>query len=363
MKNSQGFTLIEIITVIAITSIIAAVALPGVAGFIDDANDNQYAIEARSVYNTALIEQDKYQISTGLSLSDLYQGNDDLIAQMIDQVNNTLSTQKLTLIDLAYFANAALGEGLNIPANSYLLRFNNTKIELDALVGEDGKVTIINGTDPWDFAGEESATGDSQGNSQQDDSSSGATGSGTADNTNGSTDAPTPDNGANDSEDNTSSTESGDPTSKPSWLNTGEMVGAYNSAKYLLGVDYAKSNSKQLTRAYQDYLLEKGYPVATTQEMALIATSTTFYWVPIVTPDKSSVFFAGSYDSGERDKVSTTIVCIDGKYYQYVNTKNTNATIAINDNGSDYQNIIKAANVNDRYYIDKKNTQYWIRIK
>lgn len=341
MRNRPGFTLVEIITVIAIMSILAAIAIPGVVAYIDDANDHQYAIEARSVYSTAMIEQDKYRISTGLSLAELYQNNSDMVDQMIDQVNKTLDTQNLTLIDLAYFTNAIVADGLDIPANSYLLRFNNGKSDLDALVNGDNQVTIITGIDPWDFVVNDETTTSQEGSTGQDGSSSSDTGSGTG----------------------TSQPDNSGTATQPTWIDTAKLVSDYNSTKYDLGVDYAKSNSKQLTWAYQDYLLENGYPIATAQEMALINTNTTFYWVPIVTPDKTSVFFVGSYDSGDTDKVSTTIVCIDGKYYQYVNTKNTAATIAINDDGSDYNSIIKATNVNDMYYLGTRNTEYWIRIK
>lgn len=341
MRNRPGFTLVEIITVIAIMSILAAIAIPGVVAYINDANNHQYAIEARSVYSTALIEQDKYLISTGLSLCQLYQDNSDMVDQMIDQANNTLDTQNLTLIDLAYFPSAIVADGLDIPANSYLLSFSNGKMDLDALVNGDKQVTIITGIDPWDFVANDETPTSQEDSTGQDGSFSGDTESDTE----------------TDLQDNSGT------ASQSTWIDTAKLVNDYNSIMYDLGVDYAKSNSKKLTRAYQDYLLENGYPNATAQEMALISTNTTFYWVPIVTPDKTSVFFVGSYDSGDTDKVSTTIVCIDGKYYRYVNTKKPNATIAINDDGSDYNSIIKATNVNDMYYPGTKNTEYWIRIK
>lgn len=50
-KNSQkGFTLIELIVVIAILAVLAAMMVPGLLGWIDKAKERQVALNARSVY-------------------------------------------------------------------------------------------------------------------------------------------------------------------------------------------------------------------------------------------------------------------------------------------------------------------------
>lgn len=49
-KNKKGFTLIEIIVVLVIWGILAAIAVPAVMGYIDDAKESKYVAEAHSIY-------------------------------------------------------------------------------------------------------------------------------------------------------------------------------------------------------------------------------------------------------------------------------------------------------------------------
>lgn len=55
-KNSRkGFTLIELIVVIAILAILAAILIPVVSGFIEDANIAADTANAKNIYNCAAI--------------------------------------------------------------------------------------------------------------------------------------------------------------------------------------------------------------------------------------------------------------------------------------------------------------------
>ena len=49
-KNKKGFTLIEIIVELVILGILAAIAVPAVMGYIDDAKESKYVAEAHSIY-------------------------------------------------------------------------------------------------------------------------------------------------------------------------------------------------------------------------------------------------------------------------------------------------------------------------
>lgn len=52
-ENNKGFTLVELIVVIVILAILAAILIPGLIKWIDEARNKQYQLEARSIYMAA----------------------------------------------------------------------------------------------------------------------------------------------------------------------------------------------------------------------------------------------------------------------------------------------------------------------
>ena len=60
-QNNQGFTLVELIVVMLILTVLAAILVPSLLGWIDEAKGKQYVLSARSVYMSAqAIESEKY---------------------------------------------------------------------------------------------------------------------------------------------------------------------------------------------------------------------------------------------------------------------------------------------------------------
>ena len=60
-KNNKGFTLVEMIVVMIILTVLAAILIPGLLGWIDEAKGKQYILSARSVYMAVqAIESEKY---------------------------------------------------------------------------------------------------------------------------------------------------------------------------------------------------------------------------------------------------------------------------------------------------------------
>lgn len=56
IRNKKGFTLIELIVVIAILAILAAILIPSITGYIEKANDATASANARSAYTVAALD-------------------------------------------------------------------------------------------------------------------------------------------------------------------------------------------------------------------------------------------------------------------------------------------------------------------
>ena len=57
--TKKGFTLVEIIVVLVILAILAAIAVPSVLGYVNEAKDERYIQEARSIYVVIQTERSK----------------------------------------------------------------------------------------------------------------------------------------------------------------------------------------------------------------------------------------------------------------------------------------------------------------
>lgn len=61
VQKNQGFTLVELIVVMVILTLLAAILVPSLLGWIDEAKGKQYILNARSIYMSAqAIESEKY---------------------------------------------------------------------------------------------------------------------------------------------------------------------------------------------------------------------------------------------------------------------------------------------------------------
>ena len=67
LKNNKGFSLVELMVVIVIMLILAAIAVPSFTGMVDEANNAKYTAEARNVYMIAKLKYEKSK-TTGTKL-------------------------------------------------------------------------------------------------------------------------------------------------------------------------------------------------------------------------------------------------------------------------------------------------------
>lgn len=71
-SNKKGFTLVEIIVVLVILAILAAIAVPSVLGYVNEAKDERYIQEARSIYVVIQTEEARYEALSETVNADTY---------------------------------------------------------------------------------------------------------------------------------------------------------------------------------------------------------------------------------------------------------------------------------------------------
>lgn len=125
-KNRNGFTLVEILSVLVILAIMAAVTIPTMAGFIRDAKIKSHTSQARAVYvaaQAAAIELEGNE--TVMEAADVHFSSDN--SSYINRVKALLATD--------------IEEG-----NSYTITLNKSKVEKVEYTPVNGKkITIVGG--------------------------------------------------------------------------------------------------------------------------------------------------------------------------------------------------------------------------
>lgn len=138
--ENGGFTLVELIVVMVILTLMAAILVPSVLGWIDEAKGKQYVLSARSLYMSAqAIESEKYAAWDGTianashSLSD---SDKERIARMAD-------IEGAEILDLVFESDTPGGSGAGSNHGYFTIvgitvRFENATVTL-----ADGTWTVI----------------------------------------------------------------------------------------------------------------------------------------------------------------------------------------------------------------------------
>lgn len=79
-NNKKGFTIVELVIVIAVIAILAGVLIPTFAGIIDDANKSAALQEARNEYTAYLMKHPEAEIDYVKNGNTYYDVDDDFTA-------------------------------------------------------------------------------------------------------------------------------------------------------------------------------------------------------------------------------------------------------------------------------------------
>ncbi len=90
-KDQKGFTLVELIVVLVILAIMAALLVPALLGYIDRARNSKYLEEARSVYTAIQAVNDENYAKTNVERV----ANGDLSAEAADKNPNQIKINDL----------------------------------------------------------------------------------------------------------------------------------------------------------------------------------------------------------------------------------------------------------------------------
>lgn len=115
-ENNKGFTLVELIVVIVILAILAAILIPGLMKWIDEARNKQYELEARSIFMAAEGEMTK-----------LYGAGDALTADgdyyKLDDLDNVNKLSGLTVNSVKFKVKTATGDNKDWTITEFITEF------------------------------------------------------------------------------------------------------------------------------------------------------------------------------------------------------------------------------------------------
>ena len=133
LKNEDGFTLVEMIAVLIIIAVLAAVAVPSMTGFIERAKRDRYIAEARLVCTALQQYLTEMEIENGV-ISDK-QVIEDVARYDIGDKRNVLSkimegsyTKNGRIINIMYLYDKLDGIEYNVDGYVVTIMFNNEVI-------------------------------------------------------------------------------------------------------------------------------------------------------------------------------------------------------------------------------------------
>lgn len=138
-KNS-GFTLVEMIVVMVILTVLAAILIPGLLGWIDEAKGKQYVLSARSIYMSAqAIESEKYAAWDGTAAN----ANHNLTEADKERILRMADAEGAVITNVEFESDTLGGEGASSNHGYFTVTGITVQYEAATVTLADGIWTVI----------------------------------------------------------------------------------------------------------------------------------------------------------------------------------------------------------------------------
>ena len=127
-SNKKGFTLVEIIVVLVILAILAAIAVPSVLGYVNEAKEERYIQEARSIYVVIQTEEAKSTYGSGTANADATKYTGDGICKKAFDMTGLQVTEITAPTDSNKYYNLTWKSDDGKTINAHLTKNKDVKI-------------------------------------------------------------------------------------------------------------------------------------------------------------------------------------------------------------------------------------------
>lgn len=139
-RDNRGFTLVEMIIVMVILTVLAAILIPGLMGWIDEAKGKQFVLSARSVYMSAqAIESEKYAAWDGTAAN----ADHNLSEQDKNRIYRMADVEDAVITSVTFESDSLGGEGAS--SNHAYFTIIGIAVEFDGatVTLSDGVWTVV----------------------------------------------------------------------------------------------------------------------------------------------------------------------------------------------------------------------------
>ena len=138
--GNKGFTLVEFIVVMVILTLLAAILVPSLLGWIDEAKGKQYILSARSIYMSAqAIESEKYAAWDGTSAN----ANHNLSDSDKARIMRMADVEGAEIISVQFESDTLGGSGASSNHGYYTIVGITVRYESVTVILADGIWTVM----------------------------------------------------------------------------------------------------------------------------------------------------------------------------------------------------------------------------